>query len=121
MSQGLSEKARETLRNMSENAMIIPTTVVNETLSACGTRKFLQQLSDGQMIESVLIPSAKFDRTTLCVSTQLGCDRGCAFCLTGKMGLIRNLTADEIIGQVFQGISITKRENMPPMTNVVFM
>lgn len=63
----------------------------------------------------------KYGRTTLCVSTQVGYDRGCQFCLTSKMGIVRNLTAEEIISQVVRGIAITKREGMPPLTNVVFM
>ena len=78
-------------------------------------------MNDGQSVESVLIPAYKFDRTTLCVSTQIGCDRGCAFCLTGKMGLLRNLTSVEILSQVFNGLHIASRENMPPMSNIVFM
>lgn len=82
-SHGLSEKARSKLDEVLNGAELIPVKVVNEVLSDCGTRKFLQTLQDGQSIESVLIPSTKFDRTTLCVSTQVGCDRRCAFCLTG--------------------------------------
>ena len=121
ITQAWSEKSRMSLLEYLENKPLISTSVSSETLSPCGTRKFLQTLSDFQSIESVLIPSVKFDRTTLCVSTQIGCDRGCAFCLTGTMGLIRNLTADEIISQVFQGMAISVRENMPPLRNVVFM
>lgn len=100
---------------------LIPVKVEDETLSSCGTRKLLIKLQDGGSVESVLIPSYKFDRTTLCVSTQIGCDRGCVFCATGKMGIIRNLTSDEIIGQVVQGMQASLRENMPKLTNVVLM
>lgn len=107
--------------NILDGSPLFPTTVESQTSSPCGTLKFLQRLEDGLQVESVLIPSVKFDRTTLCVSTQIGCDRGCAFCLTGKMGLIRNLTADEIISQVFQGLALTSQLGKPPMTNVVFM
>jgi 23S rRNA (adenine2503-C2)-methyltransferase len=63
-----------------------------------GTEKFLLRLADGQQIESVFIPDTP--SMTFCVSTQAGCAMACAFCLTGKMGLIRNLTAGEIVGQV---------------------
>jgi 23S rRNA (adenine2503-C2)-methyltransferase len=63
-----------------------------------GTEKFLLRLSDGRHIESVFIPDTP--AMTFCVSTQVGCAMACAFCLTGKMGLVRNLTAAEIVGQV---------------------
>ena len=67
-------------------------------VSEDGTQKFVLQLADGQQIESVFIPDTP--KQTFCVSTQVGCAMGCAFCLTGKMGLIRHLTAAEIAGQV---------------------
>jgi 23S rRNA (adenine2503-C2)-methyltransferase len=97
---GLSEKARNIVHSILGGLPLIATDVSLETASDCGTRKFLQKLSDGQSVESVLIPSGKYGRTTLCVSTQIGCDRGCAFCLTGTMGLLRNLTGVEIVSQV---------------------
>ena len=70
----------------------------SEQQSADGTRKFVLELSDGRHIESVFIPDTP--SMTFCVSTQVGCAMSCAFCLTGKMGLVRNLTAGEIAGQV---------------------
>lgn len=66
--------------------------------SADGTTKFLLALADGRRIESVYIPDTPAQ--TFCVSTQVGCAVGCTFCLTGKMGLVRHLTAGEIAGQV---------------------
>ena len=66
--------------------------------SSDGTEKFLLTLADGRQIESVFIPDTP--AMTFCVSTQVGCAMACAFCLTGKMGLVRNLTAGEIVGQV---------------------
>ena len=63
-----------------------------------GTEKFLLRLADGRQIESVFIPDTP--AMTFCISTQVGCAMACAFCLTGKMGLVRNLTAGEIVGQV---------------------
>lgn len=62
------------------------------------TRKYLFELHDGEFIESVCIPMK--EHFTLCLSTQVGCALGCAFCLTGKQGFIRNLTAGEILGQI---------------------
>ena len=63
-----------------------------------GTQKFLLTLADGRTIESVFIPDTP--AMTLCVSTQVGCAMRCGFCLTGQMGLVRNLSAGEIAGQV---------------------
>jgi len=75
-----------------------------DTLTECevtetpdGVRKWLSACRDGERIESVLIPSE--DRWTLCVSSQIGCAYGCAFCASGKAGLSRNLTAGEIVDQ----------------------
>lgn len=64
--------------------------------------KFCQQTPDGYEIESVIIPMGAREKTwrTLCVSSQIGCKRGCTFCQTAQMGLIRNLSTDEILGQV---------------------
>ncbi len=66
--------------------------------SADGTEKFLLALEDGRHIEAVYIPESPAD--TLCISTQVGCAMGCRFCLTARMGLARNLTPGEIVGQV---------------------
>src|SRR6185436_17959417 len=66
--------------------------------SSDGTEKFVLALADGRQIEAVFIPDTP--AMTFCISTQVGCAMACAFCLTGKMGLVRNLTAGEIAGQV---------------------
>ena len=72
--------------------------VASHERSSDGTEKFLLRLADGKHIESVFIPDTP--AMTFCISTQVGCAMACAFCLTGKMGLVRNLTAGEIAGQV---------------------
>ena len=85
--------------------------------SSDGTRKFLLRLEDGLIIESVLIPDA--DRLTLCLSTQVGCTLDCGFCLTGQMGLKRNLAAHEIIEQ-----ALAVLDSLGPgerLTNIVLM
>ena len=82
-----------------------------------GTRKLLLTLNDGLTIESVLIPDD--ERLTLCVSTQVGCMLDCGFCLTGMMGLKRNLKSHEIVDQV-----LSAQDQLPPderITNLVFM
>lgn len=87
------------LRSTAANAFTIATpTVASSQTSEDGTTKFLLRLADGRQIESVYIPDTPAN--TFCVSTQVGCAIGCAFCLTGKMGLVRHLTAGEIAGQV---------------------
>ena len=72
--------------------------ILTRERSTDGTEKFLLRLTDGKQIESVFIPDTPAQ--TFCISTQVGCAMACAFCLTGKMGLVRNLTAGEIVGQV---------------------
>ena len=69
-------------------------------LSKDGTRKYLMELHDGKLVETVLICQPK--RYTLCISSQVGCAIGCKFCRTGLMGLTRNLETHEIIGQVLR-------------------
>ncbi|MBI5207949.1 MAG: 23S rRNA (adenine(2503)-C(2))-methyltransferase RlmN [Candidatus Firestonebacteria bacterium] len=86
----------------------------NSVLSQDGTIKLVFKLNDGESIESVLIKED--DRKTVCISSQAGCAHGCKFCVTGKIGLIRNLKAAEIVGQL---IMILKREQS--ITNIVFM
>jgi 23S rRNA (adenine2503-C2)-methyltransferase len=82
-------------------------------VSSDGTQKYLFRLADGATVESVLIPDE--DRTTLCISCQVGCAMGCGFCLTGTFNLTRNLTTAEIVNQV----SAVKRRE--PVRNIVFM
>jgi len=101
----MSDLSRE-LRTQLGGAFTIGTpAVVQQERSVDGTVKFLLQLRDGKRIESVFIPDTPTDgsrdaRATFCLSTQVGCAMRCAFCLTGKMGISRNLTAGEIVGQV---------------------
>jgi 23S rRNA (adenine2503-C2)-methyltransferase len=83
---------------LEEKSAISMPRVLHHDVSQDGTQKFVLQLADGRQIESVFIPDTP--KQTFCVSTQVGCAMGCAFCLTGKMGLIRHLTAAEITAQV---------------------
>ena len=88
-----------------------------EQAAADGCRKFLFALEDGNLIEAVLIPEE--GHYTLCLSTQVGCAQGCRFCLTARRGLIRNLTAGEIVNQVL-AVRRELSEELP-LTNLVFM
>jgi len=83
---------------LSENAFISSFKDPILEKSSDGCVKFGFSLEDGNLIESVLIPEP--DRNTLCISSQVGCAMGCSFCLTGTMGLVRNLAPSEIINQV---------------------
>merc|ERR1712003_491559 len=60
-------------------------------------------------------------RSTLCISSQVGCRQGCKFCATGKMGKIRSLTPDEILAQMFFAKKICRWDGLPEISNVVFM
>lgn len=86
-------------------------------LVQCGeeTRKLIVRFHDGLEVESVLIPMQRGG--TLCISSQVGCRMGCTFCETGRMGLLRNLTTDEIVSQVF----IARHKVGFAFRNVVFM
>ena len=66
--------------------------------SSDGTRRYLLELDDGRTVETVLMPEE--GRDTICISSQVGCPVDCQFCLTAKMGIERNLTAGEIVGQI---------------------
>ena len=88
----------ELRKALADSATVSFPDVIKHDVSGDGTQKFVLRLADGRQIESVFIPDTP--KQTFCVSTQVGCAMGCAFCLTGKMGLIRHLSAAEISGQV---------------------
>lgn len=106
----VSKEFRATLEQSAVISNLIPEVV---EASEDGTKKYLFRLSDGSAVESVLIPDE--GRNTLCISSQVGCAMGCAFCLTGTFGLSRNLTTAEIVNQV----CAVKRDD--PVRNIVFM
>jgi len=94
--------------------------IIRAQEGADGTRKWLFRMIDGNGIETVYIPEA--NRGTLCVSSQVGCALDCRFCATGKQGFNRNLTAGEIIAQLWvarQQLSMVSQDRA--VTNVVFM
>ncbi len=114
----LSKNLRERLGQVA--AVQLPE-VIGEQKSADGTVKWLFKSGAGQAVESVFIPEP--DRGTLCISSQVGCALDCAFCATGAQGFNRNLSVDEIIGQVTHANrNLPIRPNSKPaVTNVVFM
>ena len=91
----------KTLRAALQSRLTLSTPrIVSRSRSSDGTEKFVLEVDgpETRRIESVFIPDTP--AMTFCISTQVGCAMACAFCLTGKMGLVRNLTAGEIVGQV---------------------
>ena len=94
----MSDLGRDLREQLDRDYQILTPTVLRRDRSSDGTTKFLLGLSDGKQIESVFIPDTPSQ--TFCISTQVGCAMRCAFCLTGKMGIDRNLTTGEIVGQV---------------------
>ncbi|WP_083887095.1 23S rRNA (adenine(2503)-C(2))-methyltransferase RlmN [Nodosilinea nodulosa] len=85
-------------RQERENVHLGRSTLHHRVVASDGTVKYLLRLADGQIVETVGIPSAK--RLTVCVSSQVGCPMACDFCATGKGGFVRNLAVHEIVDQV---------------------
>ncbi|MCG3170629.1 MAG: Dual-specificity RNA methyltransferase RlmN [Pseudomonadales bacterium] len=126
--QGVDDFARMTdvgraLRErLAACAEVRPPQVAAEHVSADGTRKWLIRVDGGGSVETVFIP--EHGRGTLCVSSQVGCALDCSFCSTGKQGFQRDLSAAEIIGQVWiaaRAFGLPKRGGQRSITNVVLM
>ena len=94
----MTDLSRPLRADLAEHFRISTPVVIAKETSSDGTVKFLLALDDNRRIESVFIPDTPSQ--TFCISTQVGCAMKCGFCLTGKMGLARNLSAGEIAGQV---------------------
>ena len=121
--QNLPKDLRKRLK---EEFIINPLELINHEIATDGTEKFLFKLSDNHTVETVLIKmkderidngKVKEAKWTVCVSTQVGCKVGCAFCLTAKGGFMRNLSTAEIVAQVwfmkkFKNFSETKALNV---------
>ncbi len=95
----MTDLARDFRRQLSEHCSIHTSEVVLEQRSADGTRKWLFDVGKNNSVETVFIPED--DRGTLCISSQAGCTVACPFCSTGYQGFNRNLSAAEIIGQLW--------------------
>ena len=95
----MTDLARDFRAQLSESCIVQAPSVLTQHRSADGTRKWLFDVGQGNAIESVFIPED--DRGTLCISSQAGCNVACTFCSTGHQGFNRNLTAAEIIGQLW--------------------
>ncbi len=113
----ITELSKELRAKLSEISYISNLNLLNRQTSRDGTEKFLFGLEDGESIESVLIPDV--NRLTLCISSQIGCALGCRFCLTGKLGLKRNLKSHEIVDQIIAVSRLIEPERK--ITNIVLM
>ena len=121
----ISLKGREALKAAYTIGRHAP---VHEAVSADGTRKYLFEVSNlpssitnhkSCFIETVYIPEE--DRATLCVSTQAGCKMGCRFCMTGTLGFHGNLSAAEILNQIFEIDAVAVAAGREPLSNIVYM
>ena len=120
----MTDISKSVRAQLAERYLISRPKIKTVQLSKDGTRKYLFELEDGKKIESVLIAQA--NRYTLCISSQVGCAIGCSFCMTGRMGLTRNLKTAEIVGQVLavqDHIETLHSAESPPdqFSNIVFM
>jgi 23S rRNA (adenine2503-C2)-methyltransferase len=113
----MTDLPREFRDELAERAFIGVPELERTTPSSDGSRKLVFRLDDGGRVSAVLMPDD--DRMTLCLSTQVGCGYECAFCLTGTMGLDRNLTAAEILGQLL--VANAELGGGQRVTHMVFM
>jgi 23S rRNA (adenine2503-C2)-methyltransferase len=116
----MTNLGRETRATLAEHATLGGLEIADVQTSSDGTRKLRLVTRDGQSIESVIIPDG--DKTTQCISSQVGCAIDCQFCATAKMGLVRNLDAGEIVDQVYLARRLLAAEQPGrKITNLVYM
>lgn len=106
--------ARELLK---EKTVLTDVTLKEKQISKDGTMKFLFETFDGLFAEAVLMRFDNRANLTACISTQIGCPMGCAFCATAKLGFTRNLSAEEIVSQIF----LIQADTGLKVTNIVYM
>lgn len=121
--QGLGKLSLETLKGFGRGAIEDTiATISHISVASDGTTKLLVKLiQDGLEVEAVIIPWKERGRSTLCISSQVGCAQGCSFCATGRMGRLRNLSADEICAQVFLARKICRVLDILRIDGIVFM
>ena len=109
------------LQHLAQFAPVDSTTLAHVSRSHDGTTKLLLTLKGGLQVETVIIPWDDRQRSTLCISSQVGCRQACVFCATGRMGLLKSLTSDEILSQVYWANKVCRLRGIVPVDNVVFM
>jgi 23S rRNA (adenine2503-C2)-methyltransferase len=117
--EGMSNISKELRAKLAERAVLRPLTIAEQQKSTDGTIKCAFRTWDGHVVEGVLIPTEK--RITACVSSQIGCSLDCTFCATGRLKRVRNLSAGEIVDQVWEIAALAQEHFQRPLTNVVYM
>jgi len=119
--EAMTDLPKTLRRILFDNAVVTRTKIESEFLSSDGTRRFLLKLPDASEAESVFMPEER--RDTICISSQVGCPLACTFCMTGVLGLKRNMTAGEIVSQVILVLNRVYGEGVevPHRTNIVMM
>ena len=119
--EAMTDMSRSLRSTLAREATLALPEVIEDQLSADGTRKWLVRVDSGNAVEMVFIPDG--DRGTLCVSSQAGCAINCSFCSTAQQGFNRNLSAAEIIGQLWLADELLERrpDGHRPITNIVMM
>lgn len=115
----MTNLSKETRELLEERFVINNVVIEDEQISIDHTIKSSMQLFDKNIVEGVLIPTAK--RMTACISSQVGCSLSCTFCATGKLDRKRNLDASEIYDQVVLIKNQAEKEYNRPLTNIVYM
>src|SRR5262249_9015170 len=113
----MSDLPRDLRAELSRNLAVLGTRVERHLVASDDTHKLLLRLHDGRLVECVLIQEPP--RRTACISTQVGCGMGCVFCASGLNGLVRNLTAGEILEQLLRLRNLDPPPAGPPTTVVV--
>jgi 23S rRNA (adenine2503-C2)-methyltransferase len=113
----MTDLSRDLRATLKQACVVSTPRIARKDVSNDGTTKYLLRLADDSLIESVYIPDTPAQ--TFCISSQVGCAMGCGFCLTGKMGIVRNLTAGEIASQV--RVLATDLELLDRTFNIVLM
>ena len=115
----MSNLSKDLRAVLEENYHIDAIKVEDQQISTDKTIKCAFHIEEGKVVEGVLIPTSS--RTTACISSQVGCSLSCTFCATGKLKLMRNLTAGEIVDQVVYLRNQAEERYNTPLTNIVYM
>ncbi|MFL6215200.1 MAG: 23S rRNA (adenine(2503)-C(2))-methyltransferase RlmN [Blastocatellia bacterium] len=110
--EAMTDLPKRLREQLAERAMVTHTRIKNIFTSSDGTRRFLLELGDGREVETVFMPEER--RDTICISSQVGCPLACDFCMTGVLGLKRNMTAGEIVSQIVVALNEVYGEGALP-------
>jgi 23S rRNA (adenine2503-C2)-methyltransferase len=110
--EAMTDLPKRLREQLAECAVVTHTRIKNIFTSSDGTRRFLLELGDGREVETVFMPEEC--RDTLCISSQVGCPLACDFCMTGVLGLKRNMTAGEIVSQIVVALNEVYGEGAQP-------